>query len=247
MKEIVLDKNIVNGGLEPILFQCPDLEYFYAVPPLSTNHYREIIDSILEMPELNTTNEDSRSHMEYTLRHKIAIMALSYELLGYVSKRIMLHDTEKLALYSMTDTKEGHKLHVKHSIHHHGNFDQMVERDIKNGLYVDNLMEAILDYECARYTKPDKPLNAYATIHKYYPDDYNDSKKLLVRFWLDFPESKDCKFEKWDSVSYLYMPLFKKLTVYAIKDLKNELLKNTEHCLSGYNRYLQNLHIFRPD
>ena len=27
----------------------------------------------------------------------------------------------------------------------------------------------IVDWECARYTKPDKPLNAYETLCKYYP------------------------------------------------------------------------------
>ena len=247
MKEIILDNNIVNGGLDPILFECPDLEYFYAFPPLTSNHYTEIINSILEIPELHTSNVLSRDHMEYTLRHKIAIMALSYEFLGYVSKRIMLHDTEKLALYSIVDTKEGRNLHVKHSIHHHGNFNHFVDQDVKNDFYIDNLMEAILDYECARYTKPDKPLNAYQTIMKYFPDDYEYSKKLLVRFWLNFPESKDCKFEKWNSVSYLYMPLFKHLTLCTIKELKTKLLKDTDHCLSDYNQYIQNLHILKPN
>ena len=29
MKEIILDNNIVNGGLDPILFECPDLESLY--------------------------------------------------------------------------------------------------------------------------------------------------------------------------------------------------------------------------
>lgn len=245
MKEITLDNVIVNGGLEPILSECPDLEYFYAAPPFTTKHYQEVINSILIMPELYTTDESSRAHMEYTLRHKIAIMALSYEFFGYVSKRIMFHDMEKLALYSMVGTKEGHNLHVQYSIHHHGNFDCFAERDTTS--YHDNLMEAILDYECARYTKPDKPLNAYKTILNYFPDDYKDLKEYLVRFGLDSPESKDCKFRKWDSVSYLYMPLFKHLTICTIRDLKKELVKNPERCLSGYNHYLQNLHILKPN
>ena len=28
----------------------------------------------------------------------------------------------------------------------------------------------VLDWESARYTKPDKPLNAYDTLYKYYPE-----------------------------------------------------------------------------
>jgi hypothetical protein len=28
----------------------------------------------------------------------------------------------------------------------------------------------IIDWECARFTKPDKPLDAYQTMKKFYPD-----------------------------------------------------------------------------
>lgn len=66
MKEIILDNNIVNGGLDPILFECPDLEYFYAFPPLTSNHYTEIINSILEIPELHTSNVLSRDPIIHT-------------------------------------------------------------------------------------------------------------------------------------------------------------------------------------
>jgi hypothetical protein len=30
-------------------------------------------------------------------------------------------------------------------------------------------VEAVIDWECARITKPDKPLNARQTLEKYYP------------------------------------------------------------------------------
>lgn len=28
----------------------------------------------------------------------------------------------------------------------------------------------VIDWECARYTKPDKPLNARETLAKFYPE-----------------------------------------------------------------------------
>ena len=28
----------------------------------------------------------------------------------------------------------------------------------------------VVDWECARYTKPDKPLNAYETLYAFYPE-----------------------------------------------------------------------------
>ena len=40
----------------------------------------------------------------------------------------------------------------------------------------------IIDWECARYTKPDKPLNAYDTLYKFYPQLENEILPLLNRF-----------------------------------------------------------------
>lgn len=52
-----------------------------------------------------------------------------------------------------------------------------VERDIKNKI------EAAIDWESARFTKPEKPLDAYDTWKKYYSDiDMEETLKLLG-FW----------------------------------------------------------------
>lgn len=48
------------------------------------------------------------------------------------------------------------KLHRKFSHHHEHNGD------------IKNKIEAAIDWESARFTKPDKPLNAYQTWVKYY-------------------------------------------------------------------------------
>ena len=37
----------------------------------------------------------------------------------------------------------------------------------------------ILDWESARYTKPDKPLNARETMEKYYPE-YRKHVELIL-------------------------------------------------------------------
>lgn len=37
----------------------------------------------------------------------------------------------------------------------------------------------IIDWECARYTKPDKPLNARQTLYKYYPALIDKIEPLL--------------------------------------------------------------------
>ena len=33
-----------------------------------------------------------------------------------------------------------------------------------------DFIQMVIDWECARYTKPDKPLNARETLYKYYPN-----------------------------------------------------------------------------
>lgn len=48
------------------------------------------------------------------------------------------------------------KLHRRFSSHH-----------IRNGK-IKNVVEACIDWESARFTKPTKPLNAWATYRKYY-------------------------------------------------------------------------------
>ena len=48
------------------------------------------------------------------------------------------------------------------------------------GRFIKNKVEAAIDWESARFTKPEKPLNAYQTWKKYYADiDMYDTLKSL--------------------------------------------------------------------
>ena len=50
----------------------------------------------------------------------------------------------------------------------------------------------IIDWECARYTKPDKQLNAYDTLYKFYPNLEKEILPILKEFKLDHKtESKE--------------------------------------------------------
>ena len=42
----------------------------------------------------------------------------------------------------------------------------------------------IIDWECARYTKLDKPLNAYETMTKYYPQEKENIMPILKKLKL---------------------------------------------------------------
>ena len=53
------------------------------------------------------------------------------------------------------------KFHQKYNRHH-------VKNNLKKSQ--NDLLDTVIDWEYARMTKPDKPLNAYDTLMKIYPE-----------------------------------------------------------------------------
>lgn len=99
----------------------------------------------------------------YTLKHKIAFLKVEKQLRGKNTLRGYLHDIDKPFLYMAfwIDLKDVQKIHRNHSKHHIRNCLKKSKED---------LIDTIIDWECARMTKPDKPLNAYETLMKFYPE-----------------------------------------------------------------------------
>lgn len=209
-------------------------DYLY-IPLVTMEDYRKVISRV--MTELPTDNAVSLDHIKYTLAHKLAIMALSYEYLGHVSKRLLLHDTEKLVFYTMMDPRKAHDLHRFYSIHHHEVFATP-----STSVCTDSYKEAVLDYECARYTKPDKPLNAYATIQKYYPGDFKRQEPMLKQFGICSPENRDCDFKEWNQVASFFLPAFTEVNLLAIRQLKSQFSSGDWHeHITLFNQYLSSL------
>ncbi len=103
-------------------------------------------------------------YVQYTIKHRKALNELA-KTKGY---SFPLHDLDKVILYPILGKTITHNLHRKLSNHHYHNGD------------IKNKIEAAFDWECARFTKPDKPLDAYDTWKKYYPDvDMESTLKLL--------------------------------------------------------------------
>ena len=100
----------------------------------------------------------------YTLKHKIAFLKVEKQLRGKNTINGYMHDIEKPLLYLFCfwiNLNDIQKFHLKHNKHH-------VENNLKKSN--NDIIETVIDWECARMTKPDKPLNAYDTLMKYYPD-----------------------------------------------------------------------------
>lgn len=96
--------------------------------------------------------------IDYTVQHRKAFRKVYKELTGKLTLSAWLHDLDKVFLKVFLDGDTVSKLHRSYSRHH----------EAKARTYNDRV-NMVIDWECARITKPDKPLNARQTLDKYYP------------------------------------------------------------------------------
>lgn len=102
--------------------------------------------------------KNQRYKIQYSKVHRIAFRDLEKRLLGKNTIRSFFHDVDKIILYHFLPTEFVHTCHQWWSRHH--------ERRAKTRK---DFIQMVIDWECARFTKPDKPLNAYDTLYKFYP------------------------------------------------------------------------------
>ena len=124
--------------------------------------------------EKQHTRENCFNNIKYTILHRKAFRKTEKELFGKVSFRGYFHDIDKLLLYLFFDKKTVSKIHRRFSKHH-----------INKAKSLNDFKEMVVDWECARYTKPDKPLNAYETLYAYYPQLENDILPILHQLKID--------------------------------------------------------------
>ena len=98
----------------------------------------------------------------YTLEHKLAFLEREHYLFGVYSADGVLHDIDKLFMYFTPFLAENkiQQIHRKHQPHHINRAQNRVQ----------HLMEMYIDWDCAAITKPDKPLDAYATLLHFYQE-----------------------------------------------------------------------------
>lgn len=96
--------------------------------------------------------------IDYTWQHKKAYLKLEKKLTGKNTFRGYLHDLDKLILYILGVPKKWvHDMHVAYAPHH------IINNKVK---YPEG---AVIDWECARQTKPDKPYTARGYYEKFCP------------------------------------------------------------------------------
>lgn len=159
------------------------------------------------------------NYCAYTYRHRKAVEYLVNKLIkapkikAEMVKKVQSHDMDKLIMYQFLEKDQASKIHRETASHHMGNNVPKT--------YLDKL-EAILDYESAGYTKPDKPLNAYDTLLMFrskhaLPDD-------IINELLDI--TKDLEINSSYSVTQdidgmKYLEQFKNVSE---EDIANEII-----------------------
>lgn len=117
-------------------------------------------------------------------RHRKEVQRIAKEK-GY---SFPFHDFWKMINVFLFGDKIATKIHRRFSRHHPHTFQievyedgefvaRMDLRDIKNKV------EAAIDWESARFTKPDKPLNAYDTWRAYFSDIEMGPTLKKLGFW----------------------------------------------------------------
>lgn len=103
---------------------------------------------------------DCYKHIPSTINHYFAFMRIQKKITGFYM--YYFHDLDKILMYiflPFLGTRRIKKIHQKYNRHHINNFKSIIQCDY---------LEAIIDWECSRFTKKDKQMTAreYLTSKK---------------------------------------------------------------------------------
>lgn len=103
--------------------------------------------------------KDFKKDFMYTWEHKKAVLQVERDILGRNTLQGYMHDMDKLFLYVLFTKKETSRIHRMYSRHHTGNHKSDFD-----------VIHALIDWESARITKPDKQETAREYLFKYIPE-----------------------------------------------------------------------------
>lgn len=108
--------------------------------------------------------------LKYIKEHRAAFLVTYKKLFGKIPWYSYLHDLDKIVMLCLgVPPTVASKIHGFFSMHHVEGIRGIAYQDM------------IVDWECARLTKEDKPLTAWETLHTYYPHMVG---KLLGYFYM---------------------------------------------------------------
>ena len=144
----------------------------------------------------------------YTYKHRKILMFLAkkyFDNNNDLIERLRHHDMDKMYLLLFYEKKDIESYHRTMYTHHDNDLEKK-ELDY---------IEMVLDWESARYTKDDKPFNAYDTMCKFYPHLEDKIMPILNKIGLD----KSTLEKEEDVVEYA-----KTIANVTEEDIKKELI-----------------------
>lgn len=151
----------------------------------------------------------NKDYIEYTYKHRKIVIYLAnkyYKDNKELLDKVKLHDLDKLFMYLFYEKEDASNIH-RDLVSHHQN------KIIKDKL---DYMEMVLDWESARYTKPDKPLNAYDTLYRFYPGLEEHILPILKELGIDKP-SLPMEDDVWEYTQ--------SIVNVSKEDIKNEIIE----------------------
>ena len=174
------------------------------------------------------------AHCIYTYKHRRALEYTIKKVLkddpercAAMLERATYHDLDKLVLYLFWAKPDASAYHKKTAPHH-------VTNTLKKSM--DDYLEAIFDYECAGYTKPDKPENAYDTTRRLFAEGkiteetYKNMMSLMQKYGLD----SSYRVFKTDPEGVAYLSQFNNVSEEDIlKEVLTYVHSPASNCLSN--------------
>ena len=151
----------------------------------------------------------NKDYIEYTYKHRKIVIFLAnkyYKDNKELLDKVKLHDLDKLFMYLFYEKEDASNIHRDLMSHH------------QNKIVKDKLdyMEMVLDWESARYTKPDKPLNAYDTLYRFYPGLEEHILPILKELGIDKP-NLPMEEDVWEYTQ--------SIVNVSKEDIKNEIIE----------------------
>lgn len=151
----------------------------------------------------------NKDYIEYTYKHRKIVIYLAnkyYKDNKELLDKVKLHDLDKLFMYLFYEKEDASKIHRDLMSHH------------QNKIVKDKLdyIEMVLDWESARYTKPDKPLNAYDTLYRFYPGLEEHILPILKELGIDKP-NLPMEEDVWEYTQ--------SIVNVSKEDIKNEIIE----------------------
>ena len=105
--------------------------------------------------------------VKYIIKHRKEFRCVEKEFIGKNTIREYLHDLFKIPTTILLGPGLASKIHRRISRHH------------SRAKTKEDYIQMVIDWECARFSKLDKPLNARETMKVYYPELKTKVKPII--------------------------------------------------------------------